>query len=160
MWIDNWKWKTHTPHKPDTVINFYLYHVEAIVIFLCIFWWNIAQLQEIDIEALRILNLCYDHAKEVSHIYMKETFWCSFLLSLHKNLLLYQILQRNRKLMDAVVDELVQKKSLTKQEFFHLVELHGSIKPMPPSILDLRAAKRAEFQEMMMNQKETSTSNF
>lgn len=59
--------------------------------------------------------------------------------------------------MDAVVDELVRKKSLTKQEFFQLVELHGSLKPMPPSILDIRAAKREKFQEMMMiNQKEAT----
>lgn len=61
--------------------------------------------------------------------------------------------------MDAVVDLLVQNKSLSKQEFFHLVELHGSIKPMPPSIIDLRDAKRLEFQETMMNQKETTVSN-
>ncbi|XWS11970.1 hypothetical protein CRYUN_Cryun37aG0050500 [Craigia yunnanensis] len=63
------------------------------------------------------------------------------------------ILQQNQKLMDAVVIELVQKKCLTKQEFFGLVELHGSLKPMPPSIVDIRIAKRAQFQEMMMNQK-------
>ncbi|XP_002515987.2 probable inactive ATP-dependent zinc metalloprotease FTSHI 2, chloroplastic [Ricinus communis] len=96
-------------------------------------FWVADRINEIDLEALRILNLCYEQAKE--------------------------ILQRNHKLMDAVVDELVQKKSLTKQEFFHLVELYGSIKPMPLSILDLRAAKRAEFQKMMMNQKEKTPSN-
>ena len=56
--------------------------------------------------------------------------------------------------MDAVVDELVQKKSLTKQEFFQLVEMHGCIKPMPPSIVDIRAAKRAEFEQVMMKQSE------
>lgn len=56
--------------------------------------------------------------------------------------------------MDAVVDELVQKKSLTKKEFFHLVEVHGSLKPMPVNILDIRAAKRTQFQERMMNQRE------
>lgn len=96
-------------------------------------FWVADRINEIDLEALRIVNLCYDRAKE--------------------------ILQENRKLMDAIVDELVQKKSLTKQEFFHLVELHGSIKPMPPSILDLRIAKRAEFQEMIMNHKETTVTN-
>lgn len=58
--------------------------------------------------------------------------------------------------MDAVVDELVQKKSMTKQEFFNLVELHGSLKPAPPSILDLRVAKRIKFQDMVTNQKETA----
>ena len=65
-----------------------------------------------------------------------------------------QILKQNQKLMDAVVDELVQKKSLTKQEFSHLVELHGSLKPKPPSILDIRTARRTQFQEMMMKQNE------
>ncbi|OMO66594.1 Peptidase M41 [Corchorus olitorius] len=90
-------------------------------------FWVADRINEIDSEALRILNMCYERAKE--------------------------ILQQNRKLLEAVVDELAQKKEMTKQEFFHLVELHGSLKPMPPSILDIRAAKRAQFQEMMMNQK-------
>lgn len=58
--------------------------------------------------------------------------------------------------MDAVVDELVQKKSLTKQEFFRLVEVHGSLKPMPPNILDIRAAKRIQFQERMMSLREAA----
>ncbi|OMO54019.1 Peptidase M41 [Corchorus capsularis] len=90
-------------------------------------FWLADRINEIDLEALRILNMCYERAKE--------------------------ILQQNRKLLDAVVDELAEKKSLTKEEFSHLVELHASLKPMPPSILDIRAAKRAQFQEMMMNQK-------
>ncbi|KAK0594956.1 hypothetical protein LWI29_002115 [Acer saccharum] len=80
--------------------------------------------QEIDSEALRIVNRSYERAKE--------------------------ILQCNQNLMNAVVNELVEKKSLTKQEFLHLVELHGNLQPMPPSILDIRAAKRAEYQEMML----------
>lgn len=58
--------------------------------------------------------------------------------------------------MDALVDELVRKKSLTKQEFFHLVELHGCVRPMPPSIIELRAAKRAQFQKQMIMQDATS----
>lgn len=44
--------------------------------------------------------------------------------------------------MNAVVDKLVEKKSLTKQDFFNLVELHGSLEPRPPSILDIRSAQR------------------
>lgn len=66
--------------------------------------------------------------------------------------LTHQILDQNRELMDAVVDELVEKKSLSKQDFLRLVELHGDLQPMPPSILDLRVAKRKEFQDLMMNQ--------
>ncbi|KAM1011276.1 hypothetical protein FF1_046499 [Malus domestica] len=93
-------------------------------------FWVADRLNDLDVEALQIVNMCYERAKE--------------------------ILQKNRTLMDAVVDELVEKKSLTKQEFFSLVELHGTLKPMPPSILDIRAAKRKQFQEMMMNQKEAA----
>ncbi|XP_011012512.1 PREDICTED: ATP-dependent zinc metalloprotease FtsH [Populus euphratica] len=96
-------------------------------------FWAADRINEIDLEALRVMNFCYDGAKE--------------------------ILQQNRKLMDAVVDELVRKKSLTKQEFFNLVELHGVIKPMPPSILDIRVAKRAQFQEMLVHQNETTTTS-
>ncbi|KAJ1394646.1 P-loop containing nucleoside triphosphate hydrolase [Sesbania bispinosa] len=93
-------------------------------------FWVADRINEIDLEAMRILNMCYERAKE--------------------------ILQQNRTLMDAVVNELVEKKNLTKQDFFHLVELHGSIKPMPQSILDIRVAKRREFQELISNGNETA----
>ncbi|RYR33617.1 hypothetical protein Ahy_A10g048236 [Arachis hypogaea] len=72
--------------------------------------------QDIDLEAMRIVNLCYERAKEILH--------------------------ENKVPMDAVVNELVEKKNITKQDFLHLVDLHGSIQPMPPNILDLRAAKQ------------------
>ncbi|KAK7813755.1 putative inactive atp-dependent zinc metalloprotease ftshi 2, partial [Quercus suber] len=94
-------------------------------------FWVADRINEIDVEALRIVNVCYERAKET--------------------------LKQNQKLMDAVVDELVQKKSLTKQEFSHLVELHGSLKPMPPSILDIRTARRMQFQETMTKQKNEVT---
>ncbi|KAH7686338.1 P-loop containing nucleoside triphosphate hydrolase protein [Dioscorea alata] len=90
-------------------------------------FWVADRINEIDLEALNILNMCYDRAKE--------------------------ILQRNRRLMDAVVDQLVQKKSLTKQEFFNLVDENGNLERMPPNILDIRAAKRAQFQQMLMTKK-------
>ncbi|KAL1364708.1 hypothetical protein HN51_012849 [Arachis hypogaea] len=79
-------------------------------------FWVADRINDIDLEAMRIVNLCYERAKEILH--------------------------ENKVLMDAVVNELVEKKNITKQDFFHLVDLHGSIKPMPPSILDLRAAKQ------------------
>lgn len=59
--------------------------------------------------------------------------------------------------MDAVVNQLVEKKSLTKQEFFSLVQLHGCIQPTPPTIVDLRLAKQLELQNMFRDQKEEST---
>ena len=97
---------------------------------------EICKFQEIDLEALRVMNFCYDVAKEVLNIMQKKILVATSQYPyLVQTICLCQILQQNRKLMDAVVDELVRKKSLTKQEFFNLVELHGVIKPMPPSIL-------------------------
>lgn len=91
-------------------------------------FWVADRIDDIDSEALRILHMCYDRAKEILH--------------------------QNRNLMDAVVDILVEKKSLTKEGFFKFVELHGSLQPMPPSVVDLRSAKRLEFQDTLTNQKE------
>ncbi|XP_009617332.1 probable inactive ATP-dependent zinc metalloprotease FTSHI 2, chloroplastic [Nicotiana tomentosiformis] len=91
-------------------------------------FWVADRINDIDSEALRILHKCYGRAKE--------------------------ILERNRNLMDAVVDILVEKKSLQKEEFFNLVKLHGSLQPMPPSVVDLRSAKRLEFQDTLTKQKE------
>ncbi|XP_021749587.1 probable inactive ATP-dependent zinc metalloprotease FTSHI 2, chloroplastic [Chenopodium quinoa] len=90
-------------------------------------FWVSEKIDDIDLEALRIVNLCYERVKK--------------------------ILQRNRKLVDVVVDVLIQKKSLAKKEFFDLVEMHGSLEPMAPSILDIRAEKRKLLQETISNQK-------
>ncbi|GMH03707.1 hypothetical protein Nepgr_005546 [Nepenthes gracilis] len=84
-------------------------------------FWTAERINDIDLEALRILNICYERAKK--------------------------ILNRNRKLMDAVVDELVEKKSLTKKEFFHLVEIHGLLEPVPPSIINTKVKKSRNFQD-------------
>nr|CAD1838559.1 unnamed protein product [Ananas comosus var. bracteatus] len=90
-------------------------------------FWVADHINEIDLEAHRILNKCYERAKE--------------------------ILQRNRKLMDFVVDHLVEKKSLTKKEFFQLVGEHGHLELMPQNIINIRNTKRMQFQELMMTQK-------
>ncbi|KAJ0264226.1 inactive ATP-dependent zinc metalloprotease FTSHI 2 [Hirschfeldia incana] len=96
-------------------------------------FWMADRINDIDVEALRILNMCYERAKE--------------------------ILQKNRTLMDEVVEKLVQKKSLSKQDFFTLVETYGSIKPVPPSILELRKIKRLQLQEAVMKQDMTTARN-
>ncbi|XP_010906729.1 probable inactive ATP-dependent zinc metalloprotease FTSHI 2, chloroplastic [Elaeis guineensis] len=93
-------------------------------------FWVADRINEIDLEALHVLNDCYERAKE--------------------------ILRRNRVLMDSVVNRLVDKKSLTKQEFFNLVREHGHLEPMPRSIVDIRNSKRLQFQQMMMAQKESA----
>ncbi|CAI8611920.1 unnamed protein product [Vicia faba] len=92
-------------------------------------FWVTDRINEIDLEAMKILNLCYERAKE--------------------------ILQQNKTLMDAMVNELVEKKSLTKEDIVHLVQLHGHTKPVPVSILDIREAKLRELQEMSSKRKET-----
>ncbi|KAI3455471.1 hypothetical protein Pfo_012134 [Paulownia fortunei] len=93
-------------------------------------FWTEHRINDIDSEALRILDVCYERAKS--------------------------ILQQNRELMDAVAHNLVEKKSLTKEEFFNLVELHGSLQAMPPSILDIRSAKRLQLQNMMADNMESA----
>ncbi|KAF6164505.1 hypothetical protein GIB67_025331 [Kingdonia uniflora] len=93
-------------------------------------FWVADRINDIDSEALRILNKCYQRAKV--------------------------ILQRNKVLMNAVADELIQKKNLTKQDFLRLVELHGSLEQVPPSIVDIRMAKRKQLEENILNKKESA----
>lgn len=90
-------------------------------------FWVADRINDIDSEAFTVLNNCYERATK--------------------------ILQRNRDLMEALVDQLVQKKSITKQEFSNLVVEKGHLEPMPQSIVDIRTAKRIQFQEMMMARK-------
>ncbi|KAL2928397.1 putative inactive ATP-dependent zinc metalloprotease FTSHI 2 chloroplastic [Bienertia sinuspersici] len=89
-------------------------------------FWIAEKIDDIDLEAQRIVNLCYDRVKK--------------------------ILLQNQKLVNVLVDELIRKKSLAKKEFFDLVEMHGSLEPIAPSLVDIRAEKRKQFQEMITNQ--------
>lgn len=57
--------------------------------------------------------------------------------------------------MDVMVNELVEKKNLTKEDIVHLVQSHGHTKPVSVSILDIREAKLREFQEMSSKGRET-----
>ncbi|KAL9244613.1 hypothetical protein vseg_018374 [Gypsophila vaccaria] len=93
-------------------------------------FWVAEKLNEIDLEALRILNICYERVKK--------------------------ILERNQELVNAVVDELVQKKSIAKKEFFQLVDTYGSLEPMPPSLLDIRVERRRQLQESISNKAESN----
>jgi len=60
--------------------------------------------------------------------------------------------------MDTLVNELVEKKTLTKEDIVRLVQLHGHTKPIPISILDMRDAKRRELQEIAGNGEEIDKS--
>ncbi|KAL6568185.1 putative inactive ATP-dependent zinc metalloprotease FTSHI 2, chloroplastic [Orobanche hederae] len=91
-------------------------------------FWTEQSINDVDSEALRILNTCYERTKS--------------------------ILQRNRELLDAAVGILVENKSLTKEEFCNLVELHGSLEAPQPSILDIRSIKRIQLQNVMAGNKE------
>lgn len=96
-------------------------------------WYEVNRINEVDVEALRILNMCYERAKK--------------------------ILQQNRKLMDAVIDALIVKKTLRKDQFFHLVEEHGHLDPIPPQLIEVRNSSLAEFREKMMAGKHVSNSS-
>ncbi|XP_042470075.1 probable inactive ATP-dependent zinc metalloprotease FTSHI 2, chloroplastic isoform X2 [Zingiber officinale] len=84
-------------------------------------FWVADRIKEIDLEALRVLHKCYDRAKE-----------------------------HNKELMNVLTDRLVEKKSVTKKEFFNLVEEYGHLEPMPENIVDIRKVKLSQFQEMMI----------
>jgi len=56
------------------------------------------------------------------------------------------------------VNELVEKKTLTKEDIVRLVQLHGHTKPIPISMLDIRDAKRRELQEIASNGEEIEKS--
>ncbi|GER52670.1 ATP-dependent zinc metalloprotease FtsH [Striga asiatica] len=86
-------------------------------------FWTTEKIEHIDIEALKILHSCYERSKS--------------------------IIQDNMDLLDAIARELAEKKTLTKEEFFNLVELHGSLQPPPRSIVDIRSEKLLELQNMM-----------
>lgn len=96
-------------------------------------WYEVNRLNEVDVEAMRILNMCYERAKK--------------------------ILQQNRKLMDALIDALIGKKTIRKNEFFRLVEEHGNLDPIPPQLTEVRDASLAEFREKMMAGKHVSNSS-
>lgn len=96
-------------------------------------WYEVNRLNEVDVEAMRILNMCYERAKK--------------------------ILQQNRKLMDALIDALIGKKTIRKAEFFRLVEEHGNLDPIPPQLTEVRDASLVEFREKMMAGKHVSNSS-
>lgn len=93
--------------------------------------WISDDLDDIDLEALQILNMCYDRAKK--------------------------ILGCNRALLDAVHERLILEKSVTKEEFFQFVEEHGHLEPLEANIIDIRADKKAEFEELIMKGREATT---
>lgn len=96
-------------------------------------WYEVNRLNEVDVEAMRILNMCYERAKK--------------------------ILQQNRKLMDALIDALIEKKTIRKDQFFRLVEEHGHLDPIPPQLTEVRDASLAEFREKMMAGNHVSNSS-
>ncbi|KAJ1704758.1 hypothetical protein LUZ63_004537 [Rhynchospora breviuscula] len=86
--------------------------------------WVEDNVNEIDLEALKILNNCYSRVKE--------------------------ILNRNRGLLEATVDQLLEKKDLSKKEFSDLVRKFGNLEPVPLDIVEIRNSKLLQFREMMM----------
>ncbi|KAJ4809477.1 ATP-dependent zinc metalloprotease FtsH [Rhynchospora pubera] len=90
--------------------------------------WVEDNVNEIDLEALKILNNCYSRVKE--------------------------ILNQNRGLLEATVDQLVEKKNLSKKEFSDLVRKFGNLEPVPLDLVEIRNSKLLQFREMMMTNKD------
>ncbi|KAJ4749174.1 ATP-dependent zinc metalloprotease FtsH [Rhynchospora pubera] len=90
--------------------------------------WVEDNVNEIDLEALKILNNCYSRVKE--------------------------ILNQNRGLLEATVDQLVEKKNLSKKEFSDLVRKFGNLEPVSLDLVEIRNSKLLQFREMMMTNKD------
>ncbi|CAI5530573.1 unnamed protein product [Closterium sp. Naga37s-1] len=61
-----------------------------------------------------------------------------------------QILRRNRSLVDALVDKLVEVKAMGGEEFASLARQYGSFDSPPPSPVEMRDRQLARFREAMM----------
>ncbi|CAI7787635.1 unnamed protein product [Closterium sp. NIES-53] len=61
-----------------------------------------------------------------------------------------QILRRNRSLVDALVDKLVEVKAMGGEEFASLARQYGSFDTPPPSPVEMRDRQLARFREAMM----------
>ncbi|CAI5458932.1 unnamed protein product [Closterium sp. Yama58-4] len=61
-----------------------------------------------------------------------------------------QILRRNRSLVDALVDKLMEEKAMGGEEFASLAQQYGSFDTPPPSPVEMRDRQLARFREAMM----------
>ncbi|CAI5973642.1 unnamed protein product [Closterium sp. NIES-65] len=61
-----------------------------------------------------------------------------------------QILRRNRSLVDALVDKLIEEKAMGGEEFASLARQYGSFDTPPPSPVEMRDRQLARFREAMM----------
>ncbi|KAL2633954.1 hypothetical protein R1flu_005433 [Riccia fluitans] len=95
-------------------------------------WNEIHQVWGVDVEALKIVNSCYQRALE--------------------------ILDRNRDLVNALVDRLVEDKTIRQAEFQDLVERHGNLIEEIPQPIQVRNEKLAAFREEMYVAKRSSRS--
>eukprot|EP00249_Psilotum_nudum_P021233 c28027_g1_i2 orf=1142-3934(-) len=90
-------------------------------------WNELDRLFEIDVEVLKILDICYKRA--------------------------LQILDRNRLLMENLVGILLEEKVVRKERIWELVDQFGKLEELPPRAADIRNAQLNAFQEKMMSER-------
>ncbi|BBN14858.1 hypothetical protein MPTK1_6g15080 [Marchantia polymorpha subsp. ruderalis] len=93
-------------------------------------WNEIDQVYAVDVEALKIVNSCYKRALE--------------------------ILEQNKDLVNALVDRLVEDRTIRQADFQDMVEKYGNLVEEIPQPIDVRNEKLAAFREEMFVGKRSS----
>ncbi|KAG0626539.1 hypothetical protein M758_2G133600 [Ceratodon purpureus] len=89
--------------------------------------YNYESVKSVDVEALKVVNQCYDRALE--------------------------FLKRNQTLVNKLVEILVKDRVIRQVEFAQLVATYGNLDPPPPTPMEVRNRSLAAFQESMIADK-------
>lgn len=89
--------------------------------------YDYESVKSVDIEALKVVNQCYDRALE--------------------------FLKRNQTLVNKIVEVLVKERVIRQVEFAQLVATYGNLDPPPPTPMEIRNRSLAAFQESMIADK-------
>ncbi|KAH7434685.1 hypothetical protein KP509_06G030400 [Ceratopteris richardii] len=93
-------------------------------------WSELARYYEVDKEARRILEACYNRAQK--------------------------IIANNQVFLKELTDQLIDMKAIKKDEFQILAEKYAHIERYPPSVVDIRREKLEEFREQIVREKRTA----
>lgn len=93
-------------------------------------WSEVERYYEIDVEALKILENCYSRAMK--------------------------ILERNRALVDELMNLLIEVKTVKQEQFWDLVDRYGTAEENRPRLVDIRNKQLEAFQEQMFSMKRSA----
>lgn len=93
-------------------------------------WSELERYYEVDVEAKKILEACYSRAMK--------------------------IMEKNQVLVKELVNILLDTKVVKKEQFWKLVEQHGSFEEFRPHLVDIRNKKLEEFREQMFGKKKAA----